>query len=180
MKNDKFKPYLGQKQRSTRITWKDLVKLYINIDERREDIDWIHVIEGSVQHTSSYSMKSETHNIHPHLVSTINTSLIVFIVYIFLGITDMLIHLLYKFVMRKTILVLWIQPQALTNLPINVKLYFINSQLVDWNSIIQTGLNNQMSHFFHALLVDSLPQHSRWHAYRNLDINTLGTGHLNC
>ena len=118
------------------------------MDERHEDMDWIHVIEGSVQHKSSCSMKSETHKIHPHLVSTINTILIVFIVYIFLGITDKLIHLLYKFVMRETILVLWIQPQALTNLPINVKLYFINTQLVDWNSIIQTQLNNQMSHFF--------------------------------
>jgi len=170
MKNEKFKPYLGQKQRSTRITWEDLVKLYINMDKRREEMDWIHVIEGSIQNKSSYSMKSETHKIHPHLVSTINTSLIVFIVYIFLGITDKLIHLLYKFVMRETILVLWIQPQALTNLPINVKLYFINTQLVDWNSIIQTQLNNQMSHFFHALLA----QQSRWHAYRNLDINMEG------
>jgi hypothetical protein len=174
MKNEKFKPYLGQKQRSIRITCEDLVKLYINMDERRKDMDWICVIEGSVQHKSSHSMKLETHKIHPHLVSTINTSLIVFIVYIFLGITDKLIHFLCKFVMRETILVLWIQPQALTNLPINVKLYFINSQLVNWNSIIQTQLNNQMSHFFHALLVDSLPQHSRWHAYRNLDINMEG------
>jgi hypothetical protein len=101
------------------------------MDERREEVDYIHVIKGSVQHNSSYSMKSETHKNHPHLVSTINTSLIVFIVYIFLSITDKLIHLLYKFVMRETILVLWIQPQALTNLPINVKFYFIHSQLVD-------------------------------------------------
>jgi len=131
MKTEKFKPYLGQKQRSKKITWEDLVKLYINIDTRCEDVDWIHVIKDSVQHKSSYSMKLETHKNHPHLVSTINTSLIVFIVYIFLSITDKLIHLLYKFVMRETILVLWIQPQALTNLPINVKLYFTNSQLVD-------------------------------------------------
>jgi hypothetical protein len=58
--------------------------------------------------------------------------------------------------MWKTILVLWIQPQALTNLPINVKFYFINSQLVDKNYIIQTQLNNEMSHFFHALLVASV------------------------
>jgi hypothetical protein len=131
MRNEKFKPYLGQKQRSKKITWKDLVKLYINMDKRCEDVDWIHVIEGSVKHKSSYSMKLETHKNHPHLVSTINTSLIVFIVYIFLSITDKLIHLLYKFVMRETILVFWIQPQALTNLPINVKFYFIHSQLAD-------------------------------------------------
>ena len=114
------------------------------MDERCEDVDWMHVIKGSVQHKLSYSMKLETHKNHPHLVRTINTIFIVFIVYIFLSITDKFIHLLYKFVMRETILVFWIQPQALTNLPINVKFYFINTQL-----------NNKMSHFFHAMLVDS-------------------------
>jgi hypothetical protein len=126
------------------------------MDGRHGDVDWKHVIEGSIQHKPSYSIILETYKNHPHLVSTINTSFIVFIVYIFLSITHKLIHLLYKFVMRKTILVLWIQPQALTNLPINVKFYFINSQLVDKHYIIQTQLNNEMSHFFHALLVVSV------------------------
>jgi hypothetical protein len=126
------------------------------MDGRREDVDWIHVIEGTIQHKPSYSIILETYKSHPHLVSTINTSFIVFIVYIFLSITDKLFHLLYKFVMRKTILVLWIQPQALTNLPINVKFYFINSQLLDKNYIIKTQLKNEMSHLFHELLVASV------------------------